>query len=201
MKRLDGKKVAILVADGFEQIELTGPREALDKEGARTVIVSPEDKEVRGWDETDWGKKFKVDVRLSEAKPEDYDALLLPGGVKNPDTLRMDDDAIQFARAFFEAGKPVGAICHGPWLLINAGVVDGRRMTSYESIALDLKNAGAEWVDEEVVVDNGLVTSRKPADVPAFSRKLIEEIEEGIHQGQSGRGVFGKRSMAGSGVD
>ena len=201
MKRLEGKKVAILVADGFEQVELTGPQEALDKEGAKTFIVSPEEKEVRGWDKTDWGKKFKVDVGLSEANAEDYDALVLPGGVKNPDTLRMDDDAVQFARAFFEAGKPVGAICHGPWLLINAGVVDGRRMTSYESISLDLKNAGAEWVDEEVVVDNGLVTSRKPADVPAFSRKLIEEIEEGRHQGQAGRSVFGKRSMAGSGVD
>lgn len=201
MKRLEGKKVAILVADGFEQVEMTAPREALDQEGAKTVLVSPEDKEVRGWEKTDWGKKFTVDVRLSEASAEDYDALLLPGGVKNPDTLRMDDDAVQFARAFFEAGKPVGAICHGPWLLINAGVVNGRRMTSYESISLDLKNAGAEWVDEEVVVDNGLVTSRKPADLPAFSHKLIEEIEEGRHQGQSGRSVFGKRSMAGSGVD
>ena len=201
MKQLEGKNVAILVADGFEQVEMTGPREALENAGARTVIVSPQEREVRGWAETDWGKKFKVDVGLAEADPNDYDALLLPGGVKNPDTLRMDDDAVEFARAFFEAGKPVGAICHGPWLLINAGVVNGRRMTSYESIQIDLKNAGAEWVDEPVVTDNGLVTSRKPADVPAFSAKLIEEIAEGIHNRKSTGSIYGKRAMTGSGVD
>ena len=201
MKRLDGKKVAILVADGFEQDEMTKPREALDKAGARTFIVSPENRKVRGWSGGNWGDSFDVDVGLAEANPEDYDALLLPGGVKNPDTLRMDDDAVAFAKAFFEAGKPVGAICHGPWLLINAGVVSGRRVTSYESIQMDLKNAGAEWVDEEVVTDNGLVTSRKPSDIPAFSAKLVEEVAEGIHDRTRGGSVFGKKTMAGSGVD
>ena len=201
MKRLEGKKVAILVADGFEQDEMTKPRQALEKAGAKTVLVSPQEREVRGWAEKDWGDKFPVDVNLAEANAEDYDALVLPGGVKNPDTLRMDDDAVEFTRAFFEAGKPVGAICHGPLLLINAGVVNGRRVTSYESLQIDLKNAGAEWVDEEVVTDNGLVTSRKPSDIPAFSAKLIEEIGEGIHDRKSAGSVFGKRSMAGSGVD
>ena len=181
---LKGKKIAILVADGFEQVEMTGPQIALEAAGARTQIVSPADKKVKAWDETDWGDKFEVDVALNDAQAEQYDALLLPGGVLNPDKLRLQPRAIEFIRAFFDAGKPVAAICHGPWTLINAGVARGRRMTSYPSIKADLINAGADWVDEEVVVDNGLVTSRKPSDIPAFNRKLIEEIAEGIHQGQ-----------------
>ena len=181
MTDLEGKRVAILVADGFEQVELTGPRDALEEAGAETEIVSPADKKVRGWDETDWGSKFKVDVHLDQADAGQYDALLLPGGVMNPDKLRLQPGAIAFIRAFFDAGKPVAAICHGPWTLIDAGVVKGRRLTSYPSIQADLKNAGADWVDEEVVVDNGLVTSRKPDDLPAFNRKMIEEFGEGMH--------------------
>ena len=180
--KLDGKKVAILVTNGFEEAELTSPQEALEEAGAETEIVSPAEKKVRSWDETDWGSKFKVDVPLAEADPNDYDALLLPGGVMNPDHLRLEPKAIEFIRHFFEVGKPVGAICHGPWTIIDAGFAKGRRMTSYPSIKTDLKNAGADWVDEEVVVDNGLVTSRKPDDLPAFNRKLVEEIGEGVHQ-------------------
>jgi deglycase len=182
--KLDGKKVAILVADGFEEVELTSPQEALESAGAETEIVSPAEKKVKAWDESDWGGKYKVDVPLQEANAADYDALLLPGGVMNPDHLRLEPKAIEFVREFFEAGKPVAAICHGPWTLIDAGVAKGRRMTSYPSIKTDLKNAGADWVDEEVVVDNGLVTSRKPADLPAFNRKMIEEFGEGVHAGQ-----------------
>jgi protease I len=188
--KLDGKKVAILVADGFEQVELTSPKEALEEAGAETEIVSPAERKVRGWDETDWGSKFKVDVPLSEANAGDYDALLLPGGVMNPDHLRLEPKAIQFIREFFDAGKPVAAICHGPWTLIDAGVVKGRRLTSYPSIKTDLKNAGVDWVDEEVVVDNGLVTSRKPADLPAFNRKMIEEIGEGVHSRGANQSVM-----------
>ena len=181
---LDGKKVAILVTNGFEETELTSPKEALEDAGAETQIVSPAEKKVRSWAETDWGSKFKVDVPLNQANAADYDALLLPGGVMNPDHLRLEPKAISFIREFFDAGKPVAAICHGPWTLIDAGVVKGRRMTSYPSIKTDLKNAGANWVDEEVVVDNGLVTSRKPDDLPAFNHKMIEEFAEGIHAGQ-----------------
>jgi protease I len=185
--KLDGKKVAILVADGFEKEELASPKEALEDAGAETQIVSPAEKKVKSWDETDWGSKYKVDVPLAEANSEDFDALLLPGGVMNPDHLRLEPKAIQFIREFFEAGKPVAAICHGPWTLVDAGVAKGRRMTSYPSIKNDLKNAGVDWVDEEVVVDNGLVTSRKPSDLPAFNRKMVEEFGEGIHQGQTPR--------------
>ena len=180
--KLDGKKVAILVADGFEEAELTSPKEALEDAGAETSIVSPAERKVRAWDEKDWGSKYKVDVPLHEAKAADYDALVLPGGVMNPDHLRLEPKAIQFIREFFEAGKPVAAICHGPWTLIDAGMARGRRMTSYPSLRTDLKNAGAEWVDEEVVVDNGLVTSRKPDDLPAFNKKMLEEIGEGRHE-------------------
>src|SRR3954470_16499557 len=183
--KLEGKKVAILVTDGFEQVELTSPKEALEKAGAETEIVSSAGSTVKGWDETDWGKKFPVDVPLKKANPQDYDALLLPGGVMNPDKLRMDEKAVEFVKAFFDANKPVAAICHGPWTLIEAGVVKGRLLTSYPSIQTDLRNAGAEWVDEEVVVDNGLVTSRRPDDTPAFNRKMIEEFAEGIHQAQA----------------
>jgi protease I len=178
---LAGKRVAILVTDGFEQVELTGPKEALEKAGAETDIVSPAGEKVKGWDMTDWGKSFRVDVPLKKARADEYDALLLPGGVMNPDKLRMDAKAVQFTREFFDAGKPIAAICHGPWTLINAGVVEGRRMTSWPSVKIDLQNAGADWVDEQVVVDNGLVTSRKPADIPAFNRKMIAEFGEGVH--------------------
>jgi len=180
-QELANKKVAILVADGFEQVELTEPKQALEAAGATVEIVSPAQGVVTGWKHTEWGDNFTVDRPLAEARAEEYDALLLPGGVMNPDKLRRDPQAQQLVRAFFEAGKPVAAICHGPWTLIDAGVVRGRRLTSYESIQMDLKNAGAEWVDEEVVVDNGLVTSRKPDDLPAFNRKMIEEFAEGRH--------------------
>jgi len=181
---LAGKKVAILVADGFEQVEMTEPRNALESVGAETTLISPSSDKVKGWEHTHWGNEFAVDIPLDQAHAEDYDALLLPGGVMNPDHLRMNPAAVQFVRSFFEAGKPVAAICHGPWTLVEAGVVRGRRMTSYPSIQTDLKNAGAEWVDEEVVVDHGLVTSRKPADIPAFNHKMVEEFAEGIHEEQ-----------------
>jgi protease I len=175
-ERLDGKKIAILVADGFEQVELTKPRRALDDAGATTHVVSPADGEVKGWDHTDWGDKVSVDVPLASASPDDYDALLLPGGVMNPDNLRREEAAQRFVRHFFEAGKPVAAICHGPWTLIDAGCVDGRRMTSYHTIQADLKNAGAQWVDQEVAQDRGLITSRKPDDIPAFNRAMVEQF-------------------------
>ena len=181
MAQLNGKKVAILVADGFEQVELTGPKEALEGAGASTQIVSPSDGKVKGWQHTEWGDEFPVDVQLDEANSADYDALLLPGGVMNPDKLRANPDAVNFVKSFFDAGKPVAAICHGPWTLVEAGVVKGRTLTSYESIHTDLINAGANWVDREVVVDNGLVTSRKPDDIPAFNKKMIEEFAEGRH--------------------
>ena len=182
---LSGKKVAILVAHGFEQVELTEPKRALEEAGAESHIVSPVDGKVKGWQHDHWGDEMDVDVPLSEASAEDYDALVLPGGQMNPDNLRQEEAAVAFARAFFEAGKPVAAICHGPWLLVEADVVRGRRMTSYNSISTDLKNAGADWVDEEVVVDQGLVTSRNPDDIPAFNRKMVEEIAEGRHAGQT----------------
>lgn len=181
-QNLKGKKVAILVADGFEESELTGPRKALDDAGAKTFIVSPSRGKVKGWQHDHWGDELDVDIPLSEARPDDYDALVLPGGQMNPDNLRLQDRAISFTRAFIDSGKPVGAICHGPWTLVEADVVRGRRVTSWPSLRTDLRNAGADWVDEEVVVDRGLVTSRKPDDIPAFSRKVIEEIAEGPHK-------------------
>ncbi len=183
-KNLNGKKVAILVTNGFEQIELEDPKKALEAAGAQTQIVSPDPGTVFGWQHTNWGDKFAVDVPLARASVQDYDALLLPGGVMNPDKLRMNQQAVEFVRSFFDAGKPVAAICHGPWMLIEAGVVKGRTLTSYPSLQTDLKNAGAKWVDREVVVDNGLVTSRNPDDLPAFNQKLIEEIGEGVHTKQ-----------------
>lgn len=173
-ENLNGLKVAILVTDGFEQVEMTEPRRALDEAGADTQIVSPKDDQVRGWNFTDWGESFPVDVRLDGARPEDFDALLLPGGVINPDMLRTLPAAVAFARAFFDAGKPVASICHGPWTLIEAGAAAGRRLTSWPSLRTDLRNAGAEWVDEQVVVDRGLVTSRKPDDIPHFNQAAIE---------------------------
>jgi protease I len=183
---LHGRKVAILVADGFEESELARPRAALAAAGAETSVVSPARDLVQSWSGDDYGSPVDVDVPLNEARASDYDALLLPGGVMNPDTLRMLPRAVEFVRSFFDAGKPVAAICHGPWLLIEAGVVRGRRLTSYKSIKTDLINAGAEWVDEPVVVDNGLVTSRQPSDIPQFNAKLVEEFAEGVHAGQRG---------------
>ncbi|MBZ9567238.1 type 1 glutamine amidotransferase domain-containing protein [Modicisalibacter tunisiensis] len=183
-QKLSGKRVAILATDGFEESELAVPRKELDAQGITVHIVAPDKKGIRAWAETDWGDTYDVDVALDDADVADYHALVLPGGLFNPDSLRTNEKAQAFARHFFEAGKPVAAICHGPWLLINAGVVEGRRMTSFPSVAQDLKNAGAEWVDEEVVVDSGLVTSRKPDDLDAFCRKLIEEIGEGRHSHQ-----------------
>ncbi len=171
---LKGVKVAILVTDGFEQVELTEPRKALDAAGAVTRIVSPKDSQVRAWNFTDWGITLPVDVKLGQADPTEFDALLLPGGVLNPDALRIEPKAVEFARAFFDAGKPVAAICHGPWTVIETGVARGRRMTSWPSLKTDLKNAGADWVDQEVVVDRGLVTSRSPDDIPAFNREMIK---------------------------
>src|SRR5438874_12621643 len=183
-KKLEGKKVAILVAEGFEQVELTEPKQALEDAGARTQIVSPAKGEVQGWKHFDKADKFKVDVPLAEANAQDFDALLLPGGVANPDQLRMKPEAVRFVKAFFDAGKPVASICHGPWTLIEAGAVRGRTMTSWPSIKTDLINAGADWVDREVVTDKGLVTSRKPDDIPAFNEKMIEEFAEGAHRTQ-----------------
>jgi protease I len=181
-KTLAGKKVAILVADGFEQVEMTEPRRALDEAGARTSLVSPAQGQVQGWRHFDKADRFPVDIRLGEASAAQFDALLLPGGVANPDQLRMIPEAVAFVRAFFDAGKPVAAICHGLWPLIDAGVVAGRTVTSWPSLKTDLTNAQATWVDEEVVTDNGLVTSRKPDDIPAFNRKMIEEFAEGVHR-------------------
>jgi protease I len=173
-QNLKGMKIAILVTDGFEQVELTEPRKALDKAGADTKVVSPREKRVRSWKFTDWGDELPVDVRLNQARPEDFDALHLPGGVINPDSLRIQPAAVAFAKAFFDAGKPVASICHGPWMVIEAGGARGRRVTSWPSLRTDLKNAGADWVDEEVVVDRGLVTSRKPDDIPAYNREMIK---------------------------
>jgi protease I len=183
-KNLHGKTVAILATNGFEQSELLKPQAALIQAGARTRIISPVPDKIWSWDTDHISETVNVDVLLEDADPDDYDALLLPGGVMNPDKLRAKFKAVEFARAFFEAGKPVAAICHGPQLLIEAGVVRGRKMTSYPSIRTDLINAGAEWMDATVVVDQGLVTSRKPGDIPAFNEKMIEEFAEGIHQGQ-----------------
>ena len=179
--KIEGMRVAILATEGFEQSELLEPREALEDAGATAEIVSPETGKIRGWKQGDWGKKLDVDVPLDEADADRYDALLLPGGVMNPDKLRMNPRAVSFVKRFVDAGKPIAAICHGPWTLIEAGAVSGRRMTSWPSLRTDLKNAGAQWVDEEVVVDRGLVTSRKPDDLPAFNRKMLEEFGEGRH--------------------
>ena len=191
-QNLNGMKVAILVADGFEQVEMTEPREALNKAGAKTSIVSPAEGEVQGWNHHDTGDKFPVDVPLAEADAADFDALLLPGGVINPDKLRTLPEAVNFVKEFFNAGKPIAAICHGPWTLVEADVVRGRTVTSWPSVKTDLRNAGAEWVDEEVVTDNGLVTSRKPDDIPAFNRKMIEEFAEGRHRQQRGAAGAGR---------
>ncbi len=178
---LNNKRIAILVDNGFERVELTEPRKALQEAGARTDIVSPEKDRVMSFEHDKPGSDFPVDVNLTHADANSYDALLLPGGVANPDKLRMNPDAVAFVQKFVDAGKPIAAICHGPWTLIETGMVKGRRMTSYPSIKTDLKNAGALWEDSEVVTDHGLVTSRSPADLPAFNRKMIEEFAEGNH--------------------
>ena len=182
---LNGCKVAILVADGFEQVELTEPRKALETAGAKTSIVSPGKGKVQGWNHFDKADYFDVDVALDQAKPQEFDALLLPGGVANPDQLRIIPQAVQFVREIFAAGKPVASICHGPWTLIEAEAVRGRRVTSWPSLKTDLKNAGADWTDAEVITDNGLVTSRKPDDIPAFNRKMIEEFAEAKQRQQA----------------
>ena len=177
--KLAGKKIAILVADGFEQIELVEPKKALEEAGANTQIVSPADGEVQGWNHDEKADRFPVDMPLNRARSDDYDALLLPGGVRNPDELRRLTRAIEFVDGFFASGKPVAAICHAPWILIDAGVVKDRTITSWPSLKTDLINAGANWVDREVVVEKGLVTSRKPDDIPAFNKKMMEEFSEG----------------------
>ena len=188
---LNGKRVAAIVAKGFEQVELIEPKQALEAAGAKVEIISPEQGRVRGWNHTDWGTDVTVDETIDTARPDDYDALLLPGGVMNPDTLRMDRTAVEFASAFFEAGKPVASICHGPWMVIEAGAAMGRRIAAWPSLKTDLANAGAEWVDEEVCVDGNLVTSRKPDDIPAFNRemqKLFARSPEELEQEASEEG-------------
>jgi protease I len=182
---LSNKTVAILATNGFEEIELTNPREALDNAGVKTFLVAPSAETIRSWDSDKWGGEFEVDVKLENAKAEEFDSLLLPGGVINPDQLRMNEDALDFIRAFFDAGKPVAAICHGPQILIEAGVLEGRTITSYPSIKTDIENAGARWLDQEVVVDAGLTTSRSPEDLPAFNDKMLEELREGVHDDQT----------------
>jgi protease I len=186
---LQGKKVAILATDGFEQSELLEPRKALDEAGATTQVVSPTGKKIKGWDQKDWGKEVSVDVPLDAANAEEFDALLLPGGVMSPDQLRMNPMAVQFVKQFTDAGKPVAAICHGPWTLVEAGAVRGRTMTSWPSLKTDLNNAGASWVDKEVVNDQGVVTSRRPDDIPAFNREMIRLFSEGQGKSRSTRKV------------
>jgi protease I len=181
-RKLEGKRVAILVADGFEQVEMTKPRDALKEAGAETKIVSLKSGKIQGMNHMEKGDKFDVDRTLDETRPEEFDALMIPGGLYNPDAMRINEKALGFARHFFREGKPVAVICHGPQVLINADVVRGRKMTSWPAIQMDMRNAGARWVDEEVVVDNGLVSSRKPDDIPAFNRKMIEEFAEGRHK-------------------
>ncbi len=183
-----------MVTDGFEQSELLEPRKALEQEGAHVSVVSPKAGEVKGWDQLHWGSSVRCDVKVDEAQADDYDGLLLPGGVMNPDKLRSDASALVFVKGFVDAGKPIAAICHAPWTLIEVGAVEGRTMTSHPSLRTDLLNAGARWVDKEVVVDNGLVTSRNPRDIPAFNRKMIEEFAEGRHQPDRAREVVGHRA-------
>lgn len=180
-KQLEGKNIAILATDGFEQVELTGPKKNLEAAGAKVTVLSVEKtpREIKGWDKTDWGDTVKVDGLVKDAKPEDFDALVLPGGQINPDKLRIDKDAVAFVKRFAESGKPTAAICHGPWTLIEADVVRGKTMTSWPSVQTDLKNAGANWVDKEVVVDGNFISSRKPEDIPAFSKAIIEAVSKG----------------------
>jgi protease I len=176
---LKGKKIAILATDGFEQSELMQPRKSLEEAGAHTEVISPKSGKITGWNHTDWGEDVKVDKTLENANPHDYDALVLPGGVLNPDHLRMEPSAVNFVRLFVSTGKPVAAICHGPWTLIETGALSGKTVTSWPSLKTDLKNAGANWVDQEVVTDGQFITSRKPDDIPAFSRAIIEAVAQG----------------------
>lgn len=180
-KNVEGKKVAIITENGFEEVELTKPKKALEEAGVTVHILSPQKNVVKAWDHDHWSIELPVDGQVHNANVEDYDMLVIPGGVLNPDKMRTDKDCISFVQQFLESGKPVGAICHGPQLLIETGMISGRKMTSYHSIKTDLINAGVIWEDKEVVVDNGLVTSRSPRDLDAFNRKLIEELAEGIH--------------------
>lgn len=182
MAKLQGKKVAILTENGFEESELTSPKKALEDAGAEVHIVSPQTDIVKGWNHDHWSIELKVDVTIDKADPDKYDALVIPGGVINPDLMRRNEDCVSFAKTFLEEGKPVAAICHGPQLLIETGLLKGREITSFHSIKTDLVNAGANWQDKEVVVDQGLVTSRSPEDLEAFNRKMLEEIREGIHE-------------------
>jgi protease I len=182
--RLDNLTVAILCTDGVEQVEMTQPRKALDLAGARTVLVSPKSGKLQGWNHDERGDTFPIDRQLDGANPDDFDALVLPGGVQNPDYMRMNPKAVAFVKAFFDAGKPVAAICHGPWMLAEADVIRGKRMTSWPSLQTDLRNAGAQWVDEQVVVSENLVTSRKPDDIPAFNEKAIELFEQSIRRSE-----------------
>jgi len=181
MAALSGKKVAILTENGFEEVELTSPKQALEQAGAEVHIVSPQRDKVKAWDHDHWSQELPVDKVVDEANPEEYDALLIPGGVMNPDKLRMNRKSVEFAQHFLQNKKPVASICHGPQLLIETGLLQGRTLTSYPSLQTDLKNAGAKWVDKEVVVDNGLVTSRSPKDLEAFNKKMVEEFKEGVH--------------------
>jgi protease I len=182
---LQGKKIAILAADGVEQVELEQPRQAVREAGAEVELLSLQRGEIQAMNhDIDRGDKFPVDKAVADASPEDYDGLLLPGGTVNPDNLRQDEDAVRFVKAFFASGKPIGAICHGPWTLVEAGAVRDRTVTSYPSLRTDIVNAGGTWVDEEVVTDEGLVTSRNPDDLPAFNAKIVEEFAEGVHEGQ-----------------
>ncbi len=185
-KQLEGKKIAILATNGFEQSELMDPKKGLEEAGAKVTVLSLKEGEIKGWDHTKWGQSVKVDGLVKDAKPDHFDALVLPGGQMNPDVLRMDSAAVTFVRTFVESGKPVAAICHAPWLLIEAGVVKGKTMTSWPSVHTDLKNAGAHWVDEPVVTDGNLITSRKPGDIPGFTRAIVEAVS-GHAQGTKGK--------------
>ena len=180
-KQLNDKTIAIIVADGFEESEFLKPFEALKNAGAKVDVISLKAGKVKAWADKNWGKEYAVDKTIDEVNADTYDGLVLPGGVMNPDQLRQNKQVVAFAKSFMESGKPVAAVCHGPWTLVETGALKGRHLTSYPSIQTDLKNAGANWTDEEVVVDNGLVTSRKPADLPAFCEKMIEEFAEGVH--------------------
>jgi protease I len=187
--KLQGKRVAFLATDMVEQVELTEPWKAVEDAGATPELVSLKEGEIQGFNHYDKADTFRVDRTVEEASADDYDALVIPGGVGNPDTMRMDENAVEFTRQFFEQGKPVGVICHGPWMLVEAGVVRGRKVTSWPSLRTDIRNAGGDWVDQEVVVEQGLVTSRKPADLPAFNEKIVEEFAEGKHEEQAAKTV------------